>query len=54
LAFERLIKRLEILNFRPKKRKPTRPTRGSQKRRIESKKRRGAIKKGRGKLRSDD
>ena len=54
LAFERLIKRLKILNFRPKKRKATRPTRGSQKRRVESKKRRGAIKKGRGKMRNDE
>ena len=34
----------------PKKRKPTKPTRGSQRRRIESKKRRGITKKMRGKV----
>jgi ribosome-associated protein len=54
LAFERLIKRLKQLNFRPKKRKPTKPTRGSQKRRVDAKKRRSAIKKGRGKVGRED
>jgi ribosome-associated protein len=54
LAFERLIKRLKQLNFRPKKRKPTKPTRGSQKRRVDAKKRRSAIKKGRGQVGRED
>lgn len=53
LAFDRLIERLEKLNFRPKKRRPTKPTRGSKRRRVDAKKRRGAIKKGRGKVGSD-
>lgn len=39
---------------RPKKRRPTRPTRGSRERRIESKKRRAGVKRGRGKVRHGD
>ncbi len=39
---------------RPKKRRPTRPTRGSRERRIESKKRRSGVKRGRGKVRHGD
>lgn len=39
---------------RPKKRRPTRPTRGSRERRIESKKRRSGVKRGRGKVRRGD
>jgi ribosome-associated protein len=39
---------------RPKKRRPTRPTRGSRERRIESKKRRSGVKHGRGKVRRGD
>jgi ribosome-associated protein len=35
----------------PKKRRPTKPTRGSQRRRVDSKKKRGATKKMRGKVR---
>ena len=35
----------------PKKRRPTKPTKGSQRRRLESKKSRGAIKKKRGRVR---
>ena len=35
----------------PKKRRPTKPTKGSQKRRLQSKKSRGAIKKNRGRVR---
>ena len=54
LAFERLIERLEKLNFRPKKRRATKPTRASKRRRVDSKKRRGALKKGRGKVGRDD
>src|SRR5260221_12961807 len=37
-AFERLVERLERLNFVPKKRVPTRPTRAARERRIEAKK----------------
>jgi len=40
--------------LRPKKRRPTRPTRGSRERRIESKKRRSGVKRGRGKVRRTD
>ena len=54
LAFERLIERLEKLNFRPKKRRATRPTRSSQRRRMDSKKRRGTLKKGRRKVSRDE
>ncbi len=39
---------------RPKRRRPTRPTRGSRERRIESKKRRSGVKRGRGKVRHGD
>ena len=38
---------------RPKKRKPTKPSRGAKERRIASKKRRSDVKKGRGKSRDD-
>ena len=54
LAFERLIERLAKLNFRPKKRRPTKPTKASKRRRVDSKKRRGALKKGRAKVGRDD
>lgn len=37
----------------PKKRRPTRPTKASQTRRVDGKARRGAIKAGRGKVRPD-
>lgn len=53
LAFERLIERLEKLNHRPKKRRPTKPTRASKRRRVDAKKHRGAIKRGRGKVGPD-
>ena len=54
IAFERLIARLERLNFVPKKRVPTKPTHASKKRRIESKKGRGAIKRGRARVSHDE
>lgn len=54
IAFERLIERLERLNHVPKKRVATRPTRASKERRIEAKKREGAIKARRGRVRHDD
>lgn len=47
VALERMIAKLEALNFRPKRRKPTRPTRGSQRRRLDTKKKRGQTKAGR-------
>ena len=54
LAFDRLIERLEKLNFRPKKRRATKPTKGSQKRRVDAKKRRSQVKRSRGRVRSED
>ena len=54
IAFERLIERLERLNYVPKKRVPTRPTRASKERRIEAKKREGARKQTRGRVRGDE
>jgi len=44
IAFERLIERLVKLNYVPKKRYKTKPTRSSVEKRIESKKKRGGIK----------
>ena len=38
----------------PRRRRKTRPTRASQRRRVDSKKKRGTVKKGRQKVRSDD
>jgi ribosome-associated protein len=49
IAFTRLIDRLKSLNRVPKKRIPTRPTLGSKQRRLDAKKRAGAIKQGRAK-----
>ena len=54
IAFERLIERLAQLNYVPKKRVATKPTKASKKRRIEAKKGRGAIKRGRGRVSHDD
>src|SRR6185295_5018660 len=53
-AFERLIERLERLNYVPKKRVPTKPTAGSRKRRLEGKKQRGQTKRQRGRVSHDD
>ena len=39
---------------RPKKRRPTRPTKGSVRRRLDGKRKRAAVKQGRGKTRQDD
>lgn len=52
-AYERLASRLEQLNYVPKKRRPTRPTLGSKRRRVEGKVKRGEIKKLRGAVRHD-
>lgn len=48
VAIQRLRAELERLTFVPKKRTATKPTRGSQRRRIEAKKRQGEKKAGRG------
>lgn len=52
-AYGRLAARLEQLNYVPKKRRPTRPTLGSKRRRVEGKVKRGEIKKLRGPVRHD-
>ena len=54
LAFERLIERLKRLNFRPKKRRPTKPTAGARARRLEGKRQRSVTKKTRGRFSFDD
>lgn len=54
IAFERLVERLRRLNHVPKKRVATKPTRASRERRIEAKKRRGAAKGARGRVRGDE
>src|SRR5512141_3429654 len=54
IAFERLARRLERLNYVKPKRVPTRPTVGSRKRRLEGKKQVGEKKRTRGKVRADD
>jgi ribosome-associated protein len=48
IAFERLIHKLRLLNHVPKPRKPTRVSRGTKERRLQAKKRRAALKRGRG------
>jgi len=54
IAFERLAERLARLNYVPKKRVATKPTRGSKERRIGGKKLRGETKRGRGKVSGDE
>ena len=53
-AFERLIERLERLNYVPKKRVPTKPSRAARQRRIEAKKQVGVKKATRGRVRGDE
>ena len=53
-AIERLFEMLKEAMVRPTPRRPTRPTLGSKKRRLEGKKRRSHIKAGRGSQRFDD
>jgi protein subunit release factor A len=53
-AFKRLVERLERLNYVPKKRVPTKPTRAARQRRIEAKKQVGRKKAARGRVRSDE
>ncbi len=50
IAFRRLIARLRSLNHVPKKRVPTRPSAGSVKRRLDTKRRQASIKIGRGRV----
>jgi len=45
IAFARLAERLARLNRRPVPRRPTRPPRAAKERRLEAKKRRGALKR---------
>ena len=54
IAFERLAERLSRLNYVKPKRIPTKPSRAAKQRRIEGKKREGAIKKARGRVRGDE
>ena len=54
IAFERLVERLARLNYVPKKRVPTKPSKAARKRRVEGKTRRGAIKRTRGRVRGDE
>jgi len=53
IAFERLVERLERLNYVPKKRVPTRPSKAARKRRVEHKTQRGVLKRTRGRVRGD-
>lgn len=48
---ERLIALIKEATFVPRKRKPTKPTKASQTRRIEGKAKRSAVKQGRGRVR---
>jgi ribosome-associated protein len=54
IAFRRLAERLERLNFVPKKRVQTKPTKASRERRIQAKKQAGARKAARGRVRGDE
>jgi ribosome-associated protein len=49
-ALRRLQELVDSAAFVPKKRRPTRPTRGAVEKRLESKARRGSIKSGRGRI----
>ncbi len=49
-ALRRLQELIDRVAVQPKKRRPTRPTRGSVRRRLEGKTRRAAVKAGRGKV----
>jgi ribosome-associated protein len=54
IAFERLIERLKRLNYVPKKRVATKPSKAAKRRRIEEKKQTGAKKQTRGRVRGDE
>ncbi len=53
IAYERLIEKLEALNFVPKKRHKTKPSLASKERRLEGKQKRSDVKAGRGKIDSE-
>ncbi len=54
IAFERLVERLVRLNYVPKKRVATKPTRASKERRLGGKKQRGDTKRGRSRVGGDE
>ena len=54
IAFRRLAERLERLNYVPKKRVPTKPSKAAKKRRLEAKKQTGQKKQARGRVRGDE
>lgn len=54
IAFERLAERLVRLNYVPKPRVATKPSRSARERRIQEKKGRGVTKKARGRVRGDE
>jgi len=53
-AWQRLLELLRKAAERPKRRRPTKPTRASKRRRLDDKRHRGAIKNRRGKVDHDD
>ena len=53
-ARERLVELLQQASIRPKRRRKTKPTAGSKERRIETKKVRSSIKRGRGRVSRED
>ncbi len=54
IAYGRLIERLKRLNYVPRKRVPTRPSRAAKERRLVAKKDVGAKKQARGRVRGDE
>ena len=54
IAFDRLVERLERLNYVKPKRVPTKPSKGAKKRRLEGKKQVGVKKQLRGRVRGDE
>lgn len=52
-AFQRLIERLRKLNYVPKKRVATKPSRAARERRLEKKKHTGSLKQSRGRVKLD-
>ena len=54
LAYARLRARIESALHEPKRRRPTKPSRSSQRRRLQAKKQRGDLKRSRGRPRADD
>ncbi|MCE7798541.1 aminoacyl-tRNA hydrolase [Sphingobium sufflavum] len=52
-ALDRLVDLIAQATLVPKRRKPTKPTKGSQVRRVDAKKQRSGVKQGRGRVRMD-